>query len=94
MLGDAAPWHVDDHRRALHAPAHFGELGGTQQQRKYHVRVRVGMMTCGMHPAEGFEPHHTSPFAFSGRIRAVTVRTDGAKPVPPEIEQQLYLHHQ
>ena len=53
-----------------------------------------GMMTCGMHPAEGFEPHHTPPFAFSGRIRAVTVRTDGAKPVPPEIEEQLYLHHQ
>ena len=52
------------------------------------------MMTCGMHPAEGFEPHHTPPFGFSGRIRAVTVRTDGAKPVAPEIEEQLYLHHQ
>ena len=53
-----------------------------------------GMMTCGYHPAEEFEPHHRAPFAFSGRIMSVVVRTDGAEPIPEEAQVQAYLQTQ
>lgn len=53
-----------------------------------------GMMTCGYHPAEEFEPHHRAPFTFSGSIVSVTVRTDGAQPISEEAQTQAYLQHQ
>lgn len=48
-------------------------------------------LASGYHPAECFEPHHMPPFAFNGRIVRVIVRTDGANPVPPEVQEQVYL---
>jgi arylsulfatase A-like enzyme len=53
-----------------------------------------GMMTCGYHPAEEFEPHHGAPFAFSGHIVSVEVRTDGAQPISDEAWARGYLQHQ
>lgn len=53
-----------------------------------------GMMTCGYHPAEEFEPHHRAPFEFTGRILSVTVHTEGAEPIPEGVQVQAYLQHQ
>lgn len=53
-----------------------------------------GMMTCGLHPAETFREHHRPPFRFSGTIRRVVVRTDGAQGIPAELEDRIYLRHQ
>jgi hypothetical protein len=53
-----------------------------------------GMMTCGYHPAEEFEPQHRAPFTFSGSIVSVKVRTDGAQPISDEARMQAYLQQQ
>jgi len=53
-----------------------------------------GMMTCGYHPAEEYEPHHRAPSTFSGRFVSVSVRTDGAQPIAEDAQTQARLQQQ
>ncbi len=53
-----------------------------------------GMMTCGYHPAETFEPQHRPPFRFTGTLHSVRVRTDGAQPIAETAQVQAYLRQQ
>lgn len=50
-----------------------------------------GMMTCGYHPAECFDDRYTAPFAFTGQIHQVVVRTDASHTLSQAVAEALYL---